>query len=120
MKFFIFPLCTAVALLAGCTTRPSLYEWSNYDQLLYDYYKTPASAEAFVTAMTAQVQALEAAGKRPAPGIYAELGTFALSRGNSQAAAQYYKKEMQAWPESKGLMTALIANIDKKKTGAPQ
>jgi len=99
---------------SGCAVQ-GRYDWNQYDQRLYDYYKNPATGEAFAEAMAAHVQALETAGKKPAPGLYAELGTFALSRGDSRQAVAYYSKERQAWPESRGLMSALIANIDKGK-----
>lgn len=105
----------ALFLFSGCAAQR--YEWNQYDQRLYDYYKDPGSGEAFVKAMTIHVQALEAAGKKPAPGLYAELGTFALSSGDSKQAITYYSKEMKAWPESSSLMAALIASIEKRNGG---
>jgi hypothetical protein len=102
-----------LALGVGGCAAPSKYEWNQYDQRLYDYYKNPATEADFVKSMEAHVLALEAAGRKPAPGIYAELGTFYLKRGNSKLAVQYYEKERAAWPESKGLMTAMINNINK-------
>lgn len=105
------------AAAGGCAT-PGQYEWNQYDQRLYDYYKTPTSADAFVSGMEPHVQKLEASGKRPPPGMYAELGTFYLKRGDTKTASLYYGKEMVAWPESKGLMTALITNINKQSAEA--
>ena len=116
MRLARFAAILIAVLLSGCAVQR--YEWNQYDQRLYDYYKNPASGEAFVEAMTAHVNALEANGKKPAPGLYAELGTFALTRGDSKQAVGYYSKEMQAWPESKGLMSALIASIEKRNAGA--
>jgi hypothetical protein len=104
-----------LALLMGGCAAPMRYEWNQYDQRLYDVYKSPEAADQFVITMETHVRSLEAADKKPAPGLYAELGTFYLKRGDSLNAAQYYNKEMTAWPESKGFMTALIANLAKPK-----
>jgi len=100
--------------LSGCASQQR-YEWNQYDQHLYDFYKNPATSEDFIKTMEAHVRNLEAAGKKPGPGLYAEVGTFYLSKGDTKTAVQYYNKEMLAWPESKSLMTAMIANIDKPK-----
>jgi len=100
--------------MTGCAT-PRRYDWNQYDQRLYKYYKNPEAATEFVSVMEAHVHSLEATGKKPAPGLYAELGTFYLKKGDAKTAVQYYNKEMLTWPESKGLMVALIANADKSK-----
>lgn len=100
--------------VTGCAT-PRRYDWNQYDQRLYEYYKNPEAATEFVSVMEAHVRSLEATGKKPAPGLYAELGTFYLRKGDAKTAVQYYNKEMLAWPESKGLMVALITNADKPK-----
>lgn len=114
MRLVRFAVILIAVFLSACAAQR--YEWNQYDRRLYDYYKNPASGSEFVEAMTAHVNALEARGKKPAPGLYAELGTFALSRGDSKQAVMYYSKEMQAWPESKGLMSTLIVGIEKQSS----
>lgn len=104
-----------VALLLGGCAGTNRYEWNQYDQKLYDYYKSPGTEQQFVSSMEAHVRALEATGKKPPPGMYAELGTFYFKLGDSTTAVGYYQKEMKAWPESKGFMTALIAATEKPK-----
>jgi hypothetical protein len=106
----------SVAVLAsGCATQAS-YDWNRYDQQLYDYYKSPNKSEDFVASMEAHVRALEATGKKPAPGLYAEVGTFYFKKGDAKTAASYYTKEMNAWPESKPFMSALIQGMAKPKS----
>jgi hypothetical protein len=105
------------ALALGACAAPRQYDWNQYDQRLYDYYKDPAASTEFVKSMEAHLKAVEASGRKPAPGLYAEVGTFYLKQGDMKTAIQYYNKEMTAWPESKGLMTALIASADKVRTG---
>jgi len=66
---------------------------------------------------------MEAGRQKVAPGLYAELGTLYLQAGESAKAKSYYTKERDAWPESRGLMTAMIENIDRldqTKTEAAQ
>jgi hypothetical protein len=105
----VFPLFT------GCASRQ--YEWNNYDAALYRYYKEPNSAEAFRTSMEAHLKDVEVRKLRPAPGLYAELGTLYLERGDRLTAAVYYQKERDAWPESRHLMDTLLASLEKMKRG---
>jgi hypothetical protein len=38
------------AVIGGCAA-PNRYDWNQYDQRLYDYYKSPDTADSFVTLM---------------------------------------------------------------------
>ncbi len=108
-------LATALILvLPGCATHQH-YDWNNYDASLYRYYKDPTSAEAFRTTMEVHLRSLEEKKLRPAPGLYAELGTLYLERGDRDTAASYYRKERDAWPESRHLMDTMLSNLDKMK-----
>lgn len=59
---------------------------------------------------------MEAARQKVAPGLYAELGTLYLQAGDASRAVALYTKERDAWPESRGLMDALITNVGKRNT----
>lgn len=102
-------------ILAGCAQRH--YEWNDYDAHLYRYYKEPNSAETFRVSMETHLKDLEARKMRPAPGLYAELGTLYLERGDRLTAAAYYRKERDAWPESKYLMDTMLSNLEKMNKG---
>lgn len=106
----------AVMLLAGCAA-PGLYQWGNYDQLLYQSYKNPETVVAFRKSLEVQVAQLEATKQKVPPGVYAEIGTLYFQSGDKVSAVTYYRKERDAWPESKGLMDALISNADKGASG---
>ena len=106
-----------LVMLSGCAPARQ-YEWNNYDASLYQYYKAPNSAEGFRTSMDAHLKDLESRKQRPAPGLYAELGTLYLESGDRLTAALYYRKERDAWPESRHLMDAMLASLDKMKKGA--
>jgi hypothetical protein len=98
-------------LLSACVQRK--YDWNNYDTNLYRYYKDPTSAEKFRVGMEAHLKELEARKQRPAPGLYAELGTLYLERGDRTTAAAYYAKERDAWPESRYLMETMLQSLQK-------
>lgn len=104
------------ALAAGCAS-PSLYDWGNYDSLLYQSYKSPAAAADLKASLEARIAAADQAGesglRRVPPGIYAELGTLYLQEGDAEKALALYRREREAWPESRGLMDAMIGNLER-------
>ncbi|GAB3654604.1 DUF4810 domain-containing protein [Ramlibacter alkalitolerans] len=110
MKYLV--IAAAVALLSGCAAR-GLYNWGGYDDALYASYKDPTKAEALRTKLETHIAAMESAGQKVAPGLYAELGTLYFQAGAKSRAAEFYAKEQKAWPESSQLMTALINNIQR-------
>ncbi len=104
---------TACCLFSGCaTTSTSLYEWGQYDEKLYQTYAHPEKAEEFRLSLQAHIGLMEESGKKIAPGLYAELGTLYLQSGDKQKALLAYGKEREAWPESIGLMDAMIKNLE--------
>ena len=116
------PLLAALAILSGCAPKP-LYPWYGYDARLLQYYKQPQTAEQFRLAMERQFPGLENNNQRPAPGLYAEVGTLYLERGDRATAAKYYVKERDAWPESRYVMDVLLKNLqkmDEREKGAKE
>jgi hypothetical protein len=113
MRFLAIPL--AALALTGCATQQSMYQWGNYDSLLYQGYKDPSKMEAMKVKLEAHIAALEKSGQKVGPGLYAELGTLYLQAGASDKAISMYSHERDTWPESKGLMTAMISNIERRQ-----
>lgn len=107
-------LAPAIVALAGCVP-PSLYQWGGYEQGLYAGYKDPVKMEALRLTLEANIAAMEKSGQKVAPGLYAELGTLYLQAGASDKAIAMYSKERDTWPESKGLMTAMIQNLERRQ-----
>ena len=105
----LFSLC-----LVGCAT-PGLYQWGGYDAMLYASYKSPEKAVEFRQGLETHVTKMEQSQQKVAPGLYAELGTAYLQAGDKTKAVAMYAKERAAWPESKGLMTAMIQNIERRQ-----
>jgi hypothetical protein len=114
----ILSLAVAFAM-TGCAA-PAMYQWGGYDDLLYQSYKNPEKADAMRQSLETHVAKLELARQRVAPGLYAEIGTLYLQSGDRVKAVLFYAKERDTWPESKGLMDAMIKNIDRPKTAATE
>lgn len=114
------PLLLASALLAGCGHTSGLYDWGGYDDMLYHSYKNPETSVEMRLGIEAHLAEQEKMNRKVAPGLYAELGTLYFQAGERDRALQYYRKEQQAWPESRGLMAALIRSIERRDgRGAP-
>ena len=114
MKTLVLPMALLL-ILGGCaTTKPSMYQWGGYDGKLYATYKESNKVEELRVALETLIAQQEQANRKVAPGLYAELGTLYLQAGSSDLALDMYKKERAAWPESKGLMDALISNIERR------
>lgn len=106
-------LLPIVALLGGCAA-PSLYQWGGYDQALYTGYKDPTKMEDMRLRLELHIAEREKSKQKVAPGLYAELGTLYLQSGSPEKAVGLYAQERQAWPESKGLMSAMIQNLERR------
>jgi hypothetical protein len=106
-------VAAALLMLSGCAQQ-GLYDWGNYSGLMYQNYKKPESVAANLVVLQAHVTTLEGRKVRVAPGLYADLGTLYLQAGDRDRAVENYRKERAAWPESVGLMDAMIKNLASK------
>ena len=100
--------------LSGCVTQPQ-YQWGGYDSLLYAGYKDPSKMEAMMVKLESHIGELEKTNQRVAPGLYAELGTLYLQAGAPDKAIRMYTRERDTWPESQGLMNAMIKNLERRE-----
>jgi hypothetical protein len=94
-----------------------MYDWGSYDQKLYESYKDNNSAALaeFKASLEEQIASAKSSGRKLPPGIYAELGTLYLQEGDTAKAIGMYKLERDVWPESKGLMDAMITNLERSQ-----
>jgi hypothetical protein len=114
----IFYIAAMAVALVGCASKNSqMYDWGGYDVLLYRSYKEPATIDATMQKLEAHVLALESRKQKVAPGMYADLGTMYLQAGNREKALINFAKERDAWPESRGLMDAMIKTSTKTAAG---
>lgn len=109
MRMICLAACALV--LSGCATNnKGLYNWGGYDAMLYGSYKDPTTVAANMQKLEAHIHALEQGNQKVAPGLYADLGTLELQAGDKEKAQANFRKERELWPESAGLMDALINN----------
>ncbi len=71
--------------------------------------------EAMRLKLESLISEMEAGKQRVAPGLYAELGTLYLQAGSTGKAIDLYSRERASWPESAGLMTAMIQNLERRQ-----
>lgn len=114
MKIINFCLIWMAAsiLVTGCASQTH-YAWQNYDQRLYNHYKNPSESDQFIKDLQEIIADGEKTGNVP-PGIYAEYGYVLYENGNFPEAMQYFKKEQDAWPESRVLMTKMLSNVQRR------
>jgi hypothetical protein len=110
MKRWITTIPLAISL-AACAPK-SLYQWGSYEDMLYRSYKEPEKMDLMRTTLEAHIQKLQQSGQKVPPGMSSELATLFLQAGNRPKAATYYSLERDTWPESRGLMTALIKTLE--------
>jgi hypothetical protein len=113
----LFAVAIVAGILAGCGAAPQKYNWGNYEQSLYSYYKDPTKTAAYAMELENTIQESEKTQKPVAPGIYAEYGYLLLQQGKSTEAVALFEKEKAKWPESTYLMDGMIkmaANQQKK------
>ena len=109
----VMALSCAVVLSACATQRQ--YQWGDYEQSLYEGYKDSSKMEALMQSLEANIGQLEKSNQKIPPGLYAELGTIYLQAGSQDQAIAMYGRDRDLWPESKGLMNALIQNLERIK-----
>ncbi len=92
-------------LLSACASAPqSKYDWGNYEQAMYSYYKQPGNPAELMAALATTIQQAEANKRTVAPGLYAEYGYLNMMAGNTQEALANFDKEKRKWPASAQLM----------------
>lgn len=112
----IFLPCFIVLLLASCGSQKSLYSWYNYNDVNYEYNKTPN--EKTLATLTKQYEkiAKKQKGERKVvpPGFYAEYGYLLTKTGKKEEGIDMMKKEIQVYPESEKYVSRIIKQLEDK------
>jgi hypothetical protein len=116
-KSLLVAVATCAAL--GACAPQTRFEWGNYEDSLYAYYKDPAARESYRKALIAAIDK----GKRAnqvAPGLLAELGYLDLEDGDTNDALPLFREEMLRFPESRPFLTGIVERAEgaQKKSGA--
>jgi hypothetical protein len=92
----------AAGLAAGCAEKPQIYRWGIYEELIYDMYAKPGTADpdTQVVRLSEDISRTESEGKRVPPGVHAHLGYMYYLSGNADAALDEFATERALFPES--------------------
>ena len=103
-------------VLVGCATRsPPLYQWGNYEELIYTSYAAPGNVppEKQVEILEADYQKARAGNQRMPPGWHAQLGFLYFQLGKADQGRQELLTEKAQFPESAVFVDRLLANQQK-------
>jgi len=108
-------LMLLILFLPGCSTRKPLYQWGEYEDLVYDMYVKPGEADPAtqVAKLTEDIQKMHDAGYQAPPGIHAHLGYMQYLQGNAGVAITEFEIEKTLYPESSVFIDGLIRRLGK-------
>lgn len=117
MKTLFFSLLLAAAFsLNACSNSSEIYYWGDFNEISYEYAEQSITENEYIKDMLTIEKDACQAGKQTPPGFNAELATMYLKQGNKEKAAEYYKKESQAFPESTYLMSTIVENLTRNNS----
>ena len=109
--FVVATVLAATLLMAsGCASRPQLYYWGAYEDVLNSYYTEPGSmqAERQIELLTREIEQANNHKEHVAPGVYAQLGLAYADLGNVQASEAAFNREAELFPEAKPMLDAMM------------
>ncbi|MER0497210.1 DUF4810 domain-containing protein [Aeromonas hydrophila] len=117
-QFKLFTLLAAAMLLTACAQAPrSLYNWDQYQQVVYQNMEgNETSVEEQISALEKNQQEASAKGQAVPPGFHAHLGMLYAQLGKDTETRQHFETEKRLFPESTPFMNFLMSN----KKGATQ
>ena len=104
-----------VFFLSGCSVSKPLYQWGEYEDLVYDMYVKPGEADPAtqVAKLTEDIQKMHDAGYQAPPGIHAHLGYMQYLQGNAGVAITEFEIGKTLYPESSVFIDGLIRRLGK-------
>lgn len=123
-KYVVVATLIAAFLMAtGCASRPKLYYWGAYEDVLNSYYTKPGSmpAERQIELLNREIELANNNKEHVAPGVYAQLGLAYADMGNVSASEAAFNREAELFPESKPMIDGMLKRArenSKKPQGA--
>ena len=110
-----YMLAAALMLFAGCATRPTLYSWGNYEDVIYASYlsKSDFPAEKQIAILEQDYQVARSQNKRMPPGWHAQLGYLYYEIGKTDQAEKELMTEKTEFPEATAFVDRLLHNLNK-------
>ena len=109
--FQVLLIVCVIAGINGCASKPTLYHWGSYEDMLYNMYVKPSKATPLIQIRLIIEDFHKANAKqfKVAPGIYAHLGMLYAQIGDKPAAISALKMEKKLFPESTVMIDGLIS-----------
>jgi len=105
------------ALLAGCASQNTLYQWEGYQPQVYNYFKGEPKQEQVIV-LERDLEKIKAAGKLPPPGYHAHLGLLYADLGKDDEMVRQFQTEKALFPESGTYVDFLLRNIKRPEKKA--
>lgn len=108
-------LITALTLLLfSCGTPKPLYNWQNYDAVVYNYIKV-SDEKSTENLLKTYDKLIKKYGTRkvPAPGVYADYGYLLIKGGEIEKGKTLLQKEISLYPESATLINGILKRLEK-------
>ncbi len=102
-------------LSSGCQTRPNLYHWGSYENLLYNMYSNAGDAEPNlqIERLTKDIELALKSGRKTPPGVHAHLGFMYAATGNADMAKQAFEQEKELFPESSHFIDGMMKRASR-------
>jgi hypothetical protein len=101
----------------GCAPQqPTIYRWGVYEDIIYDMYAKPGSADpgTQVAKLSEDITRTQLEGKRVPPGVHVHLGYMYYLQGNTGAANQEFATERALFPESASFVNGIQQRLRKE------
>ena len=108
-------LLVSCSILTGCATSEPLYYWGNYEELIYQMYIEPGSADSAtqIQKLKEDINKASTAGKPVPPGLHAHLGYMYFLQRDTHAAVLEFEMEKKLFPESAKFVDGLMGRLKK-------
>jgi hypothetical protein len=108
-------LLIACWVMIGCATSQPLYYWGNYENLVYEMYIEPGSADSStqIQKLKEDINKASSEGKLVPPGLHAHLGYMYFLQGNARDTLLEFETEKKLFPESAKFVDGLASRLKK-------
>ncbi|MFT2099636.1 DUF4810 domain-containing protein [Marinomonas sp. 2405UD66-6] len=104
----------SILVLGGCASKQNTFYWGEYENLIYDMYIEPGSADSTtqISVLLADIQKAEAKNIPIAPGIHAHLGYMYALEGDIDQSITEFNTEKSLYPESATLIDGMLKRLE--------
>ncbi|MDD4514657.1 DUF4810 domain-containing protein [Massilibacteroides sp.] len=99
----------------SCSTKQTLYSWSDYERRSYDYVKedTEKNLDELLASYEVMINKQTGLRKVPPPGISADYGFLLIKKGKKEEGIQMLKQEIALYPESSTFISRIIKKLEE-------